>query len=59
MKASLISSQGGGDSNNINDNGIESVVFGLSMHNIHTVNEYFDIRDFDKAYKFLSTIVFD
>lgn len=59
LKASLISSQGGGDSNNINDNGIESVVFGLSMHNIHTVNEYFDIRDFDKAYKLLSTIVFD
>lgn len=55
---SLLTSQGGGDSNNINDNNIKSVVFGLSMHNIHTIDEYFDIRDYEKAYKLLDSILF-
>lgn len=58
LKPQLITSQGGGDSNNINSNNIDSVVFGFSMHNIHTVNEYFDIRDFEKALKLLDTILF-
>jgi len=59
IEPQLLTSQGGGDSNNINNNKIDSVVFGLSMHNIHTVNEYFDIRDFEKALTLLDTILFN
>lgn len=55
---SLFTSQGGGDSNNINNNGIKSVVFGLSMNNIHTQIESFDIEDYYKAISLLETILF-
>ncbi len=55
----LLTSQGGGDSNNINYNGIDSVVFGFMMYNIHTIDEYFDIRDYEKSLSLLDTIIFN
>ncbi len=59
IKPMLLTSQGGGDSNNLNDNGIKSVVFGLAMNNIHTLNESFDIEDYYKAISLLETILFE
>lgn len=55
----LLTSQGGGDSNNINFNGIDSVVFGFMMYNIHTLDEYFDIRDYENSLSLLDTIIFN
>jgi len=54
----LLTSQGGGDSNNINYNGIDSVVYGFMMYNIHTLEEYFDIRDYERSLALLDTIIF-
>jgi len=37
---------GGSDANVFNNRGIESVVFGTGMRDIHTVNEWLDLNDF-------------
>lgn len=58
IKPELLSSPGGGDSNNLNALGIENVVFGLGMHEIHTPNEYLVIDEFYTAVEILKEVVF-
>lgn len=58
VKPELLSSPGGGDSNNLNALGIENVVFGLGMHEIHTPNEYLVIDEFYTAVEILKEVVF-
>ncbi len=58
IKPRLLSSPGGGDSNNINALGIENVVFGLGMHEIHTANEYLVLDEFYRAVDILYKVVF-
>ncbi|MCF7942514.1 MAG: M20/M25/M40 family metallo-hydrolase [Spirochaetia bacterium] len=54
----LLSSPGGGDSNNLNAGGLDVVVFGLGMHHIHTPDEYLLIDEFSQAVKLLARILF-
>ena len=53
------SSAGGGDSNNLNSLGIENLVFGLGMHNIHTPDEYLLVDEFIKAVEILEEALFN
>lgn len=57
VKPELLSSPGGGDSNNLNALGIENVVFGLGMHEIHTSNEYLVIDEFNTAVEILKELI--
>jgi tripeptide aminopeptidase len=54
----LLRSPGGGDSNTLNSRGIESVVFGLGMHRIHTYDEYLVIDEFVRATTLLAHSLF-
>jgi tripeptide aminopeptidase len=54
----LLSSPGGGDSNNLNAGGLEVVVFGLGMHHIHTPDEYLLVDEFITAVELLRRILF-
>jgi tripeptide aminopeptidase len=45
----LLRSPGGGDSNTLNSRGIESIVFGLGMHHIHTFDEYLVLDEYLQA----------
>ncbi len=58
IEPKLLTSPGGGDSNNLNALGIENVVFGLGMHEIHTPNEYLVINEFYTAVEILKEVVF-
>ncbi len=58
MEPRLLSSPGGGDSNNLNAHGIVNVVFGLGMHEIHTPNEYLVIEELLTAVEILKEILF-
>jgi tripeptide aminopeptidase len=53
----LLRSPGGSDANNLNGHGIESVVFGIGMHNIHTPNEYFVLAELYDAARILHKVV--
>jgi tripeptide aminopeptidase len=57
IKPRLLTSPGGGDSNNLNALGIENVVFGLGMHEIHTPNEYMVIDEYYTAVQILKEVV--
>ena len=54
----LLTSRGGGDSNNLNSHGVENVVFGLGMHLIHTPGEHLFLTDYLKALDLLKDAVF-
>lgn len=54
----FLSSKGGGDANQLNNLGLRCVVFGLGMHNIHSVDEYVVEDEYVEAVDLLSTIVF-
>jgi len=58
MEPELLSSSGGGDSNNLNALGITNAVFGLGMHNIHTQNEYMIMDEYFRAVDMLKEILF-
>ncbi len=58
MEPVLLHSAGGGDSNNLNALGIENVVFGIGMHDIHTPRESLVIADFLQAAQLLESTVF-
>ncbi len=58
IEPQLLSSPGGGDSNNLNSIGIENVVFGLGMHEIHTPNEYLVVDELYSAIEILKEMVF-
>jgi len=59
LTPTLLTSQGGGDSNNINSSSIKSIVFGLDMNNIHTNEESLNIKSFEKAIKLMDSILFN
>jgi tripeptide aminopeptidase len=59
LRPELLRSPGGGDSNALNSRGIESVVFGLGMHQIHTYDEYLVIEEFVKATTLLAHVLFN
>jgi len=54
----LLHSSGGGDSNNLNDLGIENVVFGIGMQDIHTPRESLVVADFLQAAQLLESTIF-
>ena len=54
---SLLSSPGGGDANNLNALGIKTVVFGIGMHDIHTPNEYLDLKEYFFAADLLRSVL--
>ncbi len=54
----LLTSPGGGDSNNLNALGITDAVFGLGMHSIHTPKEYMITDEYFKAVDILKEILF-
>ena len=54
----FLSSPGGGDSNQFNNKGMENLVFGLGMHNIHSTDEYLELPEYFKAVSLLRKIVF-
>ena len=58
IEPKMLTSPGGGDSNNLNALGIENVVFGLGMHDIHTSSEYMIIDEYFTAVQILKEIVF-
>ncbi|MDR1635739.1 MAG: M20/M25/M40 family metallo-hydrolase, partial [Treponema sp.] len=53
VRAEILSSPGGGDGNNLNSQGIRSVVFGSGMHNIHSPEEYLVLEEFFAAAELL------
>ena len=54
----LLSSAGGGDANNLNALGVETVVFGLGMHDIHTPKEYLVLDEFLLGVEILKATIF-
>jgi tripeptide aminopeptidase len=53
----ILSSPGGGDGNNLNSQGITSVVFGSGMHNIHSPDEYLILEEFFAAAELLRAVL--
>lgn len=45
MTPNLVSTGGGSDANILNNMGIPSVDLGIGMTNVHTTNEYIEIKD--------------
>ncbi len=58
LTPSLLTSRGGGDANQLNNKGLRCVVFGLGMHEIHSVEEYVDEAEYLTAVELLASIVF-
>ncbi len=54
----LLSSRGGGDTNNLNAIGIDNIVFGIGMHNIHSTGEYLVFDELDTAAALLEALIF-
>jgi tripeptide aminopeptidase len=57
IRGEILSSPGGGDGNNLNSQGIRSVVFGSGMHNIHSPDEYLILEEFFTAAELLRTVL--
>ncbi len=58
MDPVFVSSRGGGDSNQLNNLGLRNLVFGLGMHNIHSVDEYLEEDEYCRGVELLSKTVF-
>ncbi len=56
-KPRFVKSLGGSDANHLNKKGLECIVLGLGMKNIHSNDEYITRQDLINAYKLLYTIV--
>ena len=54
----FVSSRGGGDSNQLNNLGLRNLVFGLGMHNIHSVDEYLEEEEYCSGVELLARTVF-
>ena len=54
----FLTSRGGGDANQLNNKGLRCIVFGLGMHNIHSVDEYVVEAEYLSAVDLLAAIVF-
>jgi tripeptide aminopeptidase len=54
---SLLSSPGGGDANNLNAQGIGTVVFGIGMHEIHSPGEYLSLKEVFTAAGLLRSVL--
>ena len=46
MRPVTVTANGGLDANYLNENGIPTVTLGAGQHNVHTVDEYVDVREF-------------
>jgi tripeptide aminopeptidase len=57
IRAEILSSPGGGDGNNLNSQGIKTVVFGSGMHNIHSPEEYLVLEEFFAAAELLRAVL--
>lgn len=57
VECRLLASAGGGDANNLNALGMETVVFGLGMHKIHTPEEYLVLEEFLQAVELLRVLL--
>jgi tripeptide aminopeptidase len=57
IRGEILSSPGGGDGNNLNSQGIRSVVFGSGMHNIHSPDEYLVLEEFFSAAELLRAVM--
>jgi tripeptide aminopeptidase len=57
IRGESLSSLGGGDGNNLNAQGIRSVVFGSGMHNIHRPDEYLVLEEFFSAAELLRAVL--
>lgn len=57
LSPGFLSSKGGGDANQLNNLGLRCVVFGLGMHNIHSIDEYVVEDEYIQAVELLSDIV--
>lgn len=57
IEPELLHSKGGGDANQLNNLGLRCIVFGLGMHNIHSVNEYVDEEEYLTAVELLATVL--
>jgi len=53
----LIINGGGSDANALAEEGIKLAVIGTGMQKIHTINEFIDIADLEKGYKWLSSVL--
>jgi tripeptide aminopeptidase len=58
IKPEFVSSRGGGDSNQLNNKGLRNLVFGLGMHNIHSVDEYLIEEEYTRGVRLLAQIIF-
>lgn len=58
IQAEFVSSRGGGDSNQLNNKGLRNLVFGLGMHNIHSIDEYLIEDEYCQGVRLLTQIVF-
>ncbi|QQO09193.1 M20/M25/M40 family metallo-hydrolase [Breznakiella homolactica] len=58
IEPELIRSAGGGDANNLNAQGISTVVFGVGMHEIHSTGEYLVIAEYLTASQLLAEVLF-
>jgi tripeptide aminopeptidase len=54
----FLRSAGGGDANNLNSLGIQTIVFGMGMHHIHTTREYVVWEEIVAAAELLVRVVF-
>lgn len=54
----LLTSRGGGDANQLNNMGLRCIVFGLGMHEIHSVDEFVEEAEYLAAVELLASIVF-
>lgn len=59
QEPALLTSYGGGDTNNFNNQDMSSIVFGLGMEAIHTPNEYMVIERLEQSAELLHRIVSD
>lgn len=57
IKPSLESTGGGSDANIFNEMGIESVVLGIAMQNVHTTDEFIRIEDMETCCRYLVEII--
>jgi tripeptide aminopeptidase len=58
IETAYLTSRGGGDANQLNNNGLTCIVFGLGMHEIHSVDEYVVEDEYLAAVELLRSIVF-
>lgn len=57
MEGELVSTMGGSDNNIFAEKGIKGIVVSSGMMNIHSVDEYIDISDFEKGSRLIAELI--